>query len=221
MLAGLLGSSVSVGARHLSHYIAFFVNLLLLGGLCGYLWHCARDRDPAVESQFGPFALCCGAYALLMADPSRHLLQHWNVWPAPGSSQYREDCAAAVEGFVCLSPVGWLFTVLFTYAGFAALFGATMWNARLGTQIQKIAQQWNTLRAANGSSSHSGADRATFPSAHRSLNSSAAIPPALSIAAFAPDASIVDIAEGDESIASPPPMHTADPRIAPLGMDTL
>lgn len=189
---------------------------MLLGGLCAYLWLCARDRDPAVESQFGPFALCCVAYALVMADPTRHVLQHWNIWPAPGSSQYREDCAAEVEGFVCLSAVGWLFTVLFTWAGFAALFCATMWNARLCTQIRKVRQQWNDLRA--GSSSVS--DRATFPSAHRSINSASdAVVPALNAAAFASDASIVDIAEGDESLASP--MPTDDPRIAPLGLDKL
>lgn len=217
-----MGSSASAGARHFSHYLSFGISLVLLGGMCAYLWACARDRDPAVESQFGPFALCCLAYALLMADPTRHVLQHWNIWPAPGSSQYRADCAAEVEGFVCLSAVGWLFTVVATYAGSVALFAASMWNARLCKQISKIRQQWSKIRGDSCSAVYSGADRVTFPSAHRSLNSSSAasVVPALNAAAFASDSSIVDIAEGDESLASPI-TTAADSRIAPLGMDQL
>lgn len=62
------------------------------------------------------------------------------------SSQYREDCSAGIESFVCLSLVGWLFTIIFTYLGFTLLFTATMWNARILEKLSIIHSKWKELR---------------------------------------------------------------------------
>merc|ERR1711908_153773 len=65
---------------------------------------------------------------LIMADPSRHVLQDIGVWTGEmGSSQYGSGCHD--ETFYCLSFVGWLFTVFFTYSGFILLLAVTFWSA--------------------------------------------------------------------------------------------
>jgi hypothetical protein len=260
---GLLGSSATVGARHLSHYISFGVNLALLAGLCTYLFVCARERDSATESKHGPFLLCCTALVFVMADPTRHVLQHMNIWKPPvssntlliaithserewcenrrltlrlaslchllrlqSSSQYREDCEAGIESFVCLSVVGWLFTVIFTYLGFALLFTSTFWNARLLTKLSDIGVKWREIRrgAASGPSGHADA-RDSFPHAAASINGHG---PDLVVAVNSLDDAQADehedfvIDEGDEAVASP---MVPEPRtyahISAVGMDKL
>lgn len=37
-----------------------------------------------------------------------------------------------LKGFLCLTPVGWLFTVVFTYTGFFMLIAGVLWSANLG-----------------------------------------------------------------------------------------
>lgn len=232
---GFLGSSATVGARRFSHYISFGMNLLLLGGLCIYLYSCAKSRERALESKYGPFVTCCLAMALIMADETRHVLQHAAIWRAPSSSQYREDCAAGIESFVCLSVVGWLFTVVFTYTGFLLLFTATMWNARICGKIGDIRDKWREIRSApssatsDNSAAAAAASRATFPSASASINSSQPDLSGLAVAvnsdaavhhssssshfvvgdsAAADDVGLdLAIAEGDEAAASPMPTH--------------
>jgi len=62
----------------------------------------------------------------------------------PSISDYNQtDCICACiptpqENLAHLSPMGWLFTFVFTYTGFALLMTGTIWNANL---IQKIRQQ--------------------------------------------------------------------------------
>lgn len=143
---GLLGSSASVALRHWSHYISFITNAILLTALCIYMWYGRRWRDRYVESVNGPLTLSIVASLLILADPIRHVLQHWNIWKAPSSSQYRWDCEAGVESFVCLSVVGWMFTVIFTYMGFTLLLVATCWNARICEKCARIRRQWKQIR---------------------------------------------------------------------------
>lgn len=203
-----------MGARHLSHYLSFVANALLLGGLCAYLYACARHRDPRVESQYGPLALCCAAFLLVMADPSRHVLQHVGVWPAPGSSQYDPTCEAEIESFVCLSTVGWLFVVVFTYCGFALLFTATLWNARICTKLDDIRQQWRILRGHSATAQ----DATAAP-----INDDG--PARLSGGGVVSASSFISIDEGDEAAAASPivrdPESDAHESIAPVSLGSL
>jgi len=46
------------------------------------------------------------------------------IWPSPSSDMYRANCDHSVQrlgGIYCLSVVGWLFTIVFTYLGFACM----------------------------------------------------------------------------------------------------
>jgi len=86
-----------------------------------------------------------------MADQTRHVIQDLEWWPGgdwPGSSEYRSDCHD--ETFRCLSPVGWVFTVVLTYLGFACLVVGTMWNANICDKIQDFRDKWAELRGAQG-----------------------------------------------------------------------
>ena len=58
---------------------------------------------------------------------------------------YRPDCEADWH-FLCLSLTGWLFTIIFTYTGFACLIGGTVWAADL---VPKIRRAWRDLRGGH------------------------------------------------------------------------
>ena len=47
-------------------------------------------------------------------------------------------CTANAETFSCLSAVGWVFTVVLTYAGFALLAVGSLWNAQLLTKLAAV-----------------------------------------------------------------------------------
>ena len=64
---------------------------------------------------------------------------------------YRPDglCSAgASESMVCLSAVGWIFTVGMTYSGFLVFFLASFWNANLLGKLAAIRAKWRALREA-------------------------------------------------------------------------
>lgn len=53
---------------------------------------------------------------------------------------YREDCPYSVKGFtgiLCLTLVGWLFTIVCTYSGFAAMLTGVFWGADLHIKLPK------------------------------------------------------------------------------------
>ena len=59
---------------------------------------------------------------LVPADPP--VVADSDIWPSPGSDMYRPHCEHSVHnlgGIYCLSLVGWLFTIVFTYLGFAMM----------------------------------------------------------------------------------------------------
>jgi len=118
-------------------------------GMVAYMVYNARKyRWGSHCVKYGPAWLTFIASLLVMADLSRHVLQDYDVWPAgqwPGSSQYRSNCET--EDMECLSAVGWIFTVVCTYSGFAILFFATMWNAKICEKIKDFRQKWRELRA--------------------------------------------------------------------------
>ncbi len=52
------------------------------------------------------------------------MLADSDIWPSPSSDMYRPHCNHSVKrfgGIYCLSVVGWLFTIVFTYLGFACM----------------------------------------------------------------------------------------------------
>lgn len=60
------------------------------------------------------------------------------------SQQYNWGCHQEVFG--CLSPLGWVFTVVFTYSGFALLFIGSLWNAKFMDKIAELKDSWRELR---------------------------------------------------------------------------
>lgn len=50
------------------------------------------------------------------------------------------------EGMLHLSPMGVLFTIVFTYFGFMLLAIGTMWNANLMTKLSSLKDKWRQLR---------------------------------------------------------------------------
>lgn len=150
-MIGLLSGAVTASARALGHYISFGITLSLMIAVNSYILYCAikkRSRLPHIK-KFGPFYLTVAAGILIMADLVRHVLQDVNIWkegPWPGSSQYRAGCEN--ENITCLSAVGVVFTIVFTYSGFLLLFAGTMWNANLLAKLKDIRKQWRELRAS-------------------------------------------------------------------------
>eukprot|EP00899_Mesostigma_viride_P024730 jgi/Mesvir1/5441/Mv15500-RA.1 len=66
---------------------------------------------------------------------------HW--WDC---SAERHSCQC--EGHVlCLTPIGWLFTIVCTYSGFACLMAGIFWSLGL---FHKLRSQWRLLRLAYG-----------------------------------------------------------------------
>lgn len=67
-----------------------------------------------------------------------------------GSRQYILDppkCTHATnEQIACLSTIGIVFTLCFTYTGFVLLAVATMWNANIVDKIKKMNAEWNRIR---------------------------------------------------------------------------
>jgi len=115
-----------------------------------YILYCARTKRTKLPhfKQYGPFYLTVAAALFIMADLLRHVLQDVNIWkegPFPGSAQYRAGCEQ--ENITCLSPIGVVFTIIFTYSGFILLFAGTMWNANLLAKLKDIREQWKLLRS--------------------------------------------------------------------------
>jgi len=109
-----------------------------------YIRYTAKFRFGSHTETYGPTYLCVLAALMIMADLSRHVLQDADIWPAPGSSQYRPDCHE--ENMGCLSVIGWVFTFALTYGGFGLLFIGTLWNANICEKLQDFKQKWRELR---------------------------------------------------------------------------
>jgi len=112
-----------------------------------YIYYTAQRRWGTHWHKWGPTYLTITAGLLIMSDQMRHVLQDSGDWPAgpwPGSSEYRTDCHE--ETFACLSVVGWLFTVVFTYSGFALLMLGTLWNANIVDKLDEIRTKWREIQ---------------------------------------------------------------------------
>jgi hypothetical protein len=146
----LLSGAVTAAARATGHYISFAVTGFMMILVNIYIFYCARTKRKRAKTftqKYGPLMLTILAALFIMADLTRHVLQDLKVWkegPWPGSSQYRSGCPH--ENVTCLSAVGVVFTIIFTYTGFILLFIGTMWNANLVAKLREIRQQWIQLR---------------------------------------------------------------------------
>lgn len=92
--------------------------------------------------------LACAAVPLVMADLTRHVLQDAGFWPSPGSDMYRPGCDRSVSnlgGITCLTPIGVLFSLVFTYAGFICLIAGVVWGADL---VPKVRAAWRDVKRA-------------------------------------------------------------------------
>jgi len=165
-VAGIVGISASDASRTLAHELSFGITGAVFLALCLYTGCTARKRRWGTHCQiFGPTYLMIFACLLIMADLTRHVLQDWG---AIGMRMYRPGCAQTddQETMACLSVVGWFFTIIMTYLGFALLFVATLWNANICEICRKFRAKWRELRqedvqqtTANGTAA-AGADHA-------------------------------------------------------------
>jgi len=65
----------------------------------------------------------------------------------PGSECKCDDCVPPdQENIWNLSPIGILFTIVFTYSGFTLLAISTMWNANILKKCGEVKKEWQRLR---------------------------------------------------------------------------
>jgi len=145
---GIVGGTVTAAARELGHWISFGTTLAMMIGLALYVWWHSRQRWGTHWQKYGPTYLTILSGLLIMADLTRHVLQDTGAWPNQmgnwGSEEYRSDCVD--ENMGCLSIVGWLFTIVATYTGFALLVVGTLWNANICDKLKDIRAEWKRLR---------------------------------------------------------------------------
>lgn len=149
LLAGFAGISATAAAKALSHTLSFGIILAALTNLAQYTAWKSADRRGSHWRKYGPLYLILLAIPFIMADLTRHVLQDADIW-VNGSSMFVPDCPYSergLGGFRCLSAIGWLFTIFFTYTGFALLIAGTFWGADLH---KKIPAGWREIRNASG-----------------------------------------------------------------------
>jgi len=128
-------------------------------GLSIYVGYHARTRWGTHWQKFGPTYITILASIFVMCDLSRHVLSDLNWWPSQmnngwGSDEYTRDragCEQGEENMGCLSTVGVLFTIVFTYTGFLLLVVGTMWNANICDKLKDFRTQWRRIRAGDSS----------------------------------------------------------------------
>jgi len=147
---GLVGGTVTAAARQLGHWISLGTTGAMMVALIAYVAYHSKTRWGSHWSKYGPTYITIASAILIMADLLRHILEDEDIWPARldngwGSDEYRDGCGH--ENFGCLSSVGWLFTVVATYSGFALLVVGTMWNANICHKLKDIKAEWIRLRS--------------------------------------------------------------------------
>jgi hypothetical protein len=138
----LIGGIVTPAARAAGHTLALALTGTVMVGVVIFLWMEKKKRFGTHWDVSGPLYLSALGGALMIADPLRHVLQDNDVVVM---NQYRPDCPT--ENFACLSTIGWIFTVAFTYSGIALLVIGTMWNADLIGKCEEIRDKWREIRS--------------------------------------------------------------------------
>jgi len=149
LVIGIVGGTVTAAARTTGHWISFGLTGAMMLGLCVYVGYHGRSRWGTHWQKWGPTYLSVLSSFLVMADLTRHVLEDLTWWPERmangwGSGEYQVNCPN--EDMACLTTVGWLFTVIFTYSGFTILAIATLWNANICDRLVDIRAEWRRLR---------------------------------------------------------------------------
>lgn len=123
------------------------MDLAALSNVAQYTWWKGAERKGSHLHRYLPLYLVLASIPLIMADPTRHVLQDADIWRPPSSSMYiGGDCdPKGLKGFMCLSLVGWLFTIVFTYTGFGMLLAGVVIGAGVPGKVRKA---WRDLRRA-------------------------------------------------------------------------
>ena len=133
---------MTAGARRAGHTMALGLTAAVMIGVVIFL---CREKSKRFGTHWeinGPLYLSALGGILMMLDPLRHVLQDAGVVTM---SEYKPGCED--ESFKCLSTIGWVFTVAFTYSGIALLVFGTMWNADLLGKLEEIRDKWREIRA--------------------------------------------------------------------------
>jgi len=150
---GVVGGTVTAAARSTGHWVSFGITLAMMLGLTLYVGLHSRQRWGSHWQKYGPTYMTILASFLVMADLTRHVLEDINWWPAHlsngwGSAEYKNECSP--EAPPCLTAVGILFTIVFTYLGFFILAVATLWNANICDKLKDFKAEWRRLRYGEG-----------------------------------------------------------------------
>jgi len=169
---GLVSGSVSAASRSLGHLISFFVTLVLMLVVNGFMVYTLKNRDKSQGccKYYGPLILTIFATFFIMADLVRHLLQDHGVWPECDRSTVTDEiwpskCNWSSSQYKCsekpstghcvpnshenishLSVMGVVFTIIFTYTGFLLLMIGSFWNANICQKLRDIRQVWRESR---------------------------------------------------------------------------
>jgi len=169
---GLVSGTVTQAARELGHVISLAITAFMMVVVnCFMVWTMKnRDRSQGFMFYYGPVMLTLVATPLILADVTRHVLQDSGIWEECdrpddviwsndkcfwSSSQYKCTTAPphcipdANENMFHLSPMGVLFTIVFTYLGFVCLMIGTLWNANICEKIKDLRSEWRNLRGTD------------------------------------------------------------------------
>lgn len=123
--------------------------------MSGYMiWSSRKRSNKSHFHKYGPTYLVVLASFFIMADLTRHVLEDIKVWPSSmkngwGSAQYIHSTTCTTEVMRCLTKVGWVFTVAFTYLGFFLLIVGTLWNSNIVSKMKLFRAKWRQLRGIN------------------------------------------------------------------------
>jgi len=118
-------------------------------------WSSRKRSNKSLFHKYGPTIFVAFASLFIMADLSRHVLEDTHVWPAQmasgwGAAQYKHTPECDDKEVVrCLTKVGWLFTIDFTYMGFFLLIVGTLWNSNITSKLRLFRAKWQQLRGVN------------------------------------------------------------------------
>jgi len=128
-VVGLVGGTVSAGAKSAGHALALGITSAVMFGMFGYILWTSKRRFGSHLKRFGPSYLVLAASFFVIVDPGQNVLGDIGVWDAPDS----------------LDP---LFQAC-TYTGFALLTIGTLWNANIAEKIKDFRAKWRELREEN------------------------------------------------------------------------
>jgi len=157
------------------HALTWGINLAVLTNILQFVYNKtkASRKDFTFGRKWGPFFCILASLFLCMADLTRHLVN--DAWgtsctelpdgdtlgifgsgggaPQLLGSNFNKYCqpvnvANEYTSTGALSVWGWLFTIFFTWSGFAFLLVGICWAISLP---RKVATQWRTIRARRAS----------------------------------------------------------------------